>query len=104
MEATNRIKEATFDINMIGLYDAEERRRQDDAMYLAYREKIATKRGYRNGRKAGLQQGKLEGIEQGKLEGIEQGKNSIINAMLSNGVSYDDIIQMTGIPKQAIKK
>ena len=96
MEAAKRIKEATFDINTIGLYDAEERRRQEDAMYLAYREKIATRRGYRNGRKAG--------VEHGIKQGIEQERNSIINAMLSKGLSYDTIAEITNISNQDIKR
>ena len=112
MEAAKRIKEATFDINTIGLYDAEERRRQEDAMYLAYREKIATRRGYRNGRKAGVEhgysqgfsQGISEGISQGFSQGIEQERNSIINAMLSKGLSYDTIAEITNIPNQDIKR
>ena len=116
MEAAKRIKEATFDINTIGLYDAEERRRQEDAMYLAYREKIATRRGYCNGRKAGIEQGIQEGLQQGIQEGLQQGisqgisqgieqeRNTIINAMLSKGLSYDTISEITNIPNQEIKR
>ena len=108
MEAAKRIKEATFDINTIGLYDAEERRRQEDAMYLAYREKIATRRGYRNGRKAGVEhgysQGFSQGISQGISQGVEQERNSIINAMLSKGLSYDTIAEITNISNQNIKR
>ena len=100
MEAAKRIKEATFDINTIGLYDAEERRRQEDAMYLAYREKIATRRGYRNGRKKGIEHGYSQGISQG----IEQERNSIINTMLSKGLSYDMITEITGVSNQDIKR
>ena len=104
MEAAKRIKEATFDINTIGLYDAEERRRQEDAMYLAYREKIATRRGYRNGRKAGVEHGYSQGFSQGISQGVEQERNSIINAMLSKGLSYDTIAEITNIPNQDIKR
>ena len=100
MEAAKRIKEATFDINTIGLYDAEERRRQEDAMYLAYREKIATRRGYRNGRKKGIEHGYSQGISQG----IEQERNSIINTMLNKGLSYDMITEITGVSNQDIKR
>ena len=104
MEAAKRIKEATFDINTIGLYDAEERRRQEDAMYLAYREKIATRRGYRNGRKAGVEHGYSQGFSQGISQGVEQERNSIINAMLSKGLSYDTIAEITNISNQDIKR
>ena len=104
MEAAKRIKEATFDINTIGLYDAEERRRQEDAMYLAYREKIATRRGYRNGRKKGIEHGYSQGFSQGIEQGIEQGRNSIINTMLNKGLSYDMITEIMNIPNQDIKR
>ncbi len=104
MEAAKRIKEATFDINTIGLYDAEERRRQEDAMYLAYREKIATRRGYRNGRKKGIEHGYSQGFSQGISQGIEQERNSIINTMLSKGLSYDMITEITGVSNQDIKR
>ena len=104
MEAAKRIKEATFDINTIGLYDAEERRRQEDAMYLAYREKIATRRGYRNGRKKGIEHGYSQGFSQGIEQGIEQERNSIINTMLSKGLSYDMITEIMNIPNQDIKR
>ena len=112
MEAAKRIKEATFDINTIGLYDAEERRRQEDAMYLAYREKIATRRGYRNGRKTGIEhgysqgisQGISQGLSQGISQGIEQERNSIINTMLNKGLSYDMITEITGVSNQDIKR
>mgnify|MGYP004527610215 CR=1 FL=1 len=104
MEAAKRIKEATFDINTIGLYDVEERRRQEDAMYLAYREKIATRRGYRNGRKAGVEHGYSQGFSQGFSQGAEQERNSIINAMLSKGLSYDTIAEITNISNQDIKR
>ena len=108
MEAAKRIKEATFDINTIGLYDAEERRRQEDAMYLAYREKIATRRGYRNGRKKGIEHGYSQGFSQGISEGISQGieqeRNSIINTMLNKGLSYDMITEIMNIPNQDIKR
>ena len=104
MEAAKRIKEATFDINTIGLYDAEERRRQEDAMYLAYREKIATRRGYRNGRKKGIEHGYSQGFSQGISQGIEQERNSIINTMLNKGLSYDMITEIMNIPNQDIKR
>ena len=108
MEAAKRIKEATFDINTIGLYDAEERQRQEDAMYLAYREKIATRRGYRNGRKKGIEHGYSQGFSQGISEGISQGieqeRNSIINTMLNKGLSYDMITEIMNIPNQDIKR
>ena len=112
MEAAKRIKEATFYINTIGLYYAEERRRQEDAMYLAYREKIATRRGYRNGRKKGIEhgysQGISQGIEQGISQGIERGieqeRNFIINTMLNKGLSYDMITEITGVSNQDIKR
>lgn len=43
-------------------------------------------------------------MQQGISQGIEQERSSIINAMLSKGVSYDMITEMTGISNQDIKR
>ena len=51
-------------------------------MYLAYRENIATRRGYRNDRKASIGYGYSREISQL----IEQERNATINAMLSKNV------------------
>ncbi len=89
MEAVEKIKEATFDINTIGLYDAEKDRKWKEEAKLAYREKI------------GVQKGREEGIELGRKEGIELGREeerlSIISTLLNNGMSQEEIIKMTGI-------
>ena len=89
MEAVEKIKEATFDINTIGLYDAEKDRKWKEEAKLAYREKI------------GVQKGREEGIELGRKEGIELGREeerlSIISTLLNNGMSQEEIFKMTGI-------
>ena len=89
MEVVEKIKEATFDINTIGLYDAEKDRKWKEEAKLAYREKI------------GVQKGREEGIELGRKEGIELGREeerlSIISTLLNNGMSQEEIFKMTGI-------
>ena len=81
MEAVEKIKEATFDINTIGLYDAEKDRKWKEEAKLAYREKI------------GVQKGREEGIELGR----EEERLSIISTLLNNGMSQEEIFKMTGI-------
>ena len=63
MEAVERIKDATFDINTIGLYDAELDRKWKEEAKIAYYNKIA------------------------KEDGREEGQFSIISTMLKNGIT-----------------
>ena len=95
MEAVGRIKEASLDINTIGLYDAD-----------LERERIEN--GIRSvSFKAGIERGIEQGIEQGIERGLEQGSTkeriSIISAMLNNGMSQEEISRITGIPIKEVK-
>ena len=88
MEAVERIKDATFDINTIGLYDAELDRKWKEEAKIAYYNKIA----------------KEDGREEGRKEGREEGQFSIISTMLKNGITPKKDIEMTGISLEKIKK
>ena len=88
MEAVERIKDATFDINTIGLYDAELDRKWKEEAKIAYYNKIA----------------KEDGREEGRKEGREEGQFSIISTMLKNGIPPKKVIEMTGISLEKIKK
>ena len=74
MEAVERIKDATFDINTIGLYDAELDRKWKEEAKIAYYNKIA------------------------KEDGREEKQSSIITNMLNNGITPIKITEITGIP------
>ena len=84
MEAVERIKDATFDINTIGLYDAELDRKWKEEAKMAYAKKL--------------------GIEEGQEKGREEGQFSIISTMLKNGITPKKVIEMTGISLEKIKK
>lgn len=84
MEAFERIKDATFDINTIGLYDAELDRKWKEEAKMAYAKKL--------------------GIEEGQEKGREEGQFSIISTMLKNGITPKKVIEMTGISLEKIKK
>lgn len=84
MEAVERIKDATFDINTIGLYDAELDRKWKEEARIAYAKKL--------------------GIEEGQEKGREEGQFSIISTMLKNGITPKKVIEMTGISLEKIKK
>ena len=84
MEAVERIKDATFDINTIGLYDAELDRKWKEESKIAYYNKIAK--------------------EDGREEGREECQFSIISTMLKNGITPKKVIEMTGISLEKIKK
>ena len=84
MEAVERIKDATFDINTIGLYDAELDRKWKEEAKIAYYNKIAK--------------------EDGREEGREEEQSSIITNMLNNGITPIKITEMTGIPLEKVKR
>ena len=91
MEAVGRIREASLDINTIGLYDAD-----------LEREKIEN--GIRNiSFKAGEQHGFNRGIECGIEQGSMQKQTAIISAMLNNGFSQEEISKITNIPIKEVK-
>ena len=80
MEAVERIKDATFDINTIGLYDAELDRKWKEEAKISYYNKIA------------------------KEDGREEAQFSIISTMLKNAITPKKVIEMTGISLEKIKK
>ena len=80
MEAVERIKDATFDINTIGLYDAELDRKWKEEAKIAYYNSIA------------------------KEDGREEEQSSIITNMLNNGITPIKITEMTGIPLEKVKR
>ena len=84
MEAVERIKDATFDINTIGLYDAELDRKWKEEAKIAYYNKLARK--------------------DGREEGREEEQSSIITNMLYNGITPIKITEMTGIPLEKVKR
>ena len=91
MEAVGRIKEASLDINTIGLYDAD-----------LERERIEN--GIRSiSFKAGIERGLEQGLERGLEQGSTKERISIISAMLNNGMSQEEISRMTGIPIKEVK-
>ena len=88
MEAVEKIKEATFDINTIGLYDAEKDRKWKEEAKIDYAKKM------------GREEGREEGIELGR----EEERSSIISTLLDNGMSKEEVTKMTGIPLEKVKK
>ena len=88
MEAVERIKDATFDINTIGLYDAELDRKWKEEAKIAYYNKIARKYGR----------------DEVEKEGREVEQSSIITNMLNNGITPIKITEMTGIPLEKVKR
>ena len=83
MKTVGRIKEASLDINTIGLYDAD-----------LEREKIEN----------GIRSISFKaGIERGLEQGSTKERISIISAMLNNGMSQEEISRMTGIPIKEVK-
>ena len=74
MEAVEKIKEATFDINTIGLYDVEKDRKWKEEAKLAYREKL--------------------GVQKGRELGREEERSSIISILLNNDIPLEKVKTM----------
>ena len=70
MEAVEKIKEATFDINTIGLYDAEKDRKWKEEAKIDYAKKI------------------------GRQEGREEERSSIISILLNNDIPLEKVKKM----------
>ena len=67
-----------------------------DARYDGYEE------GFDEGREAGLQVGIQQGIEQGLEQGAYETKLETAKAMLSLGLSLDQIQLCTGLPLETV--
>ena len=68
-----------------------------DARYDGYEE------GFDEGREAGLQVGIQQGIEQGIEQGAYQNKLETAKAMLSLGLSLDQVQLCTGLPLDVVQ-
>ena len=90
MEVSKRLYELTDNIDNIGLYDPEKRRKEEEALKIEYHSNIA--------REQGIEQG----IEQGKKVGATSEKKSIAKSMLSKKMEIPLISEITGLSKKQI--
>ena len=90
MEISKRLYELTDNIDNIGLYDPEKRRKEEEALKIEYHSNIA--------REQGIEQG----IEQGKKVGATSEKKSIAKSMLSKKMEIPLISEITGLSKKQI--
>ena len=63
-------------------------------------EKVIREDGYLEGVEAGIAQGLETGIAQGE----RQGKREMILNMFANGISMEQIVQITRMPEEEIRK
>ena len=99
MEAFGRIKEASLDINTIGLYDADlEREKIENGI-----RNISFKAGEQHGFNRGIERGIEQGIERGIEQGSMKKQTAIISAMLNNGFSQEEISKITNISIKEVK-
>ena len=79
MEISKRLYELTDNIDNIGLYDPEKRRKEEEALKIEYHSKIAEEKGANNEKK------------------------SIAKNLLNIGIPIKDIMRATGMNKKDIK-
>ena len=82
MEVAEKLYELTNNIDNIGLYDPEKRRREEEALKIEYHSNIAR--------------------EQGIEQGTNNEKKSIAKNLLQIGLPIKDIIKATGLSKKQI--
>ena len=82
MEVSERLYELTNNIDNIGLYDPEKRRREEEALKIEYHSNIA--------------------MEQGIKSGASNEKKSIAKNLLNMGISKKDIMKATGLTKKQV--
>ena len=86
MEVADKLYELTDNIDNIGLYDPEKRRKEEEALKIEYHSNIARE----------------EGIEQGIEQGANDEKKAIAKSMLSKKMNIPLISEITGLTKKQI--
>lgn len=86
------IEKDTFDINTIGLYDAEKDRKWKERAKMEY--------AYQKG----FQEGYQEEYQKGYEEGLELGRREAISKMLNYGLTLEEISRMINISLEDIKR
>ena len=94
MEVRDKLYELTNDIDNIGLYDPEKRRKEEEELKIEYHTKLA--------REEGLEKGIEQGIEQGIKQGTSNEKKSIAKNLINMGIPKTDIMKATGLSKEQI--
>lgn len=86
------IEKDTFDINTIGLYDAEKDRKWKERAKMEY--------AYQKG----FQEGYQEEYKKGYEEGLELGRREAISKMLNYGLTLEEISRMINISLEDVKR
>ena len=87
MKVRDKLYELTNDIDNIGLYDPEKRRKEEEELKIEYHTKLARK----------------EGLEQGIEKGAKEKERSIVKTMLSRNMEIPIISEITGLSEKQIK-
>ncbi len=86
MEVRDKLYELTNDIDNIGLYDPEKRRKEEEELKIEYHSKLARE----------------EGIEKGIKRGASNEKKSIAKNLLEIGISKKDVMKATGLNEKQL--
>ena len=88
----------------------EEQMKYDHALKV-YRDNLMFEQGYKDGLKKAMEEGKekgreegrLEGREEGRLEGREEGRIEVAKEMIRNGMQFDTVAKISGLPIEKVK-
>ena len=82
MEVADKLYELTDNIDNIGLYDPEKRRKEEEALKIEYHSNIAREQGMKNG--------------------ASNEKQSIAKNLLKDGLSVSKVSKYTGLTKKQV--
>jgi predicted transposase/invertase (TIGR01784 family) len=107
-KAYNALDQASWNEEELFAYDEELKRIWDNRAALDYQLRIGNEQGLAQGMEKGLQQGIEKGMAQGLEKGKNEGKNEkaieIAKKMLAKNIDIDQIMELTSLTAEEIKK
>ena len=94
MEVAEKLYELTDNIDNIGLYDPEKRRKEEEALKIEYHSNKA--------REEGIEQGIEQGIEHGLKQGAKDREKAIAKNLLKDGLPIPKVCEYTGLSKKQV--
>lgn len=83
-----------FDVSEVEALPAQERQQ--------YIKEMGIERDILNQREFAREEGKAQGLEEGKAQGLEEGKIMIAKTMISRGMPFEDIVEITGLSESQV--
>ena len=103
-KAAKKLEKLQQDTGAWRVYELKQKWEMDEASRQGRARREGLAEGMEKGRKQGTKQGIEQGIKQGIEQGIEQGRKEIAQKMLANGISIEEVSEITNINVEKLKK